>query len=139
MKTKGIRRVCCLLTKAELERYQVDLLSTYRNEFGEDNVASARVKDGHLIDRVSLKEVLGFLRESDEKKQPVVVHCAGGLGRTGHVLSAWLVFARGFSVADGLSTVKDMGREPYEAVIWGNATEEQLHDLLQWCQQLAEG
>lgn len=138
MKTQGIKRVCCLLSEEELGYYQENLLDTYRSEFGKDNMHSAPVEDFHLISRVLLKEVLAFLRESDDKKKPVAVHCAGGLGRTGHVLSAWLVFASELSVAEALSAVKNTGREPCEAVICGNATKRQLHDLLQSCQRVAE-
>lgn len=138
MKAQGIRRVCCLLSEQELRDYQENLLSTYCGEFGQDNVASAPVEDVHLISHVLLKKVLGFLQESDEKKKPVVVHCAGGLGRTGHVLSAWLVSGGGFSVTEALSTVKNTGREPGQAVTYGNATKEQLHDLLQSCQRISE-
>ncbi|MFO7997120.1 MAG: dual specificity protein phosphatase family protein [Dehalococcoidia bacterium] len=138
MKTQGIKRVCCLLSKEELRGYQENLLSTYANEFGQDNVRSAPVEDFHLISLPSLQEVLSFLREANEKKKPVVVHCAGGRGRTGHVLSAWLVFAHGLSVTEALSAVKDTDREPCEAVICGHATRKQLHDLLQSCQRPAE-
>jgi protein-tyrosine phosphatase len=138
MRSQGIKRVCCLLSEEELRNYQENLLSTYCSEFGQDNVNWAPVEDVHLISPVLLKKVLRFLRESDEKKKPVVVHCAGGLGRTGHVLSAWLVAGREFSVAKALSTVKNTGREPCQAVTYGNATKKQLHDLLQPCQRLSE-
>ena len=133
MKAQGIKRVCCLLSEGELRGYQENLLNTYFNEFGQDNVNSAPVEDLQLISPVLLKKVLGFLKESDESQKPVVAHCAGGLGRTGHVLSAWLVSGRGFSVAGALSAVKNTGREPCQAVIYGNATKKQLHDLLQSC------
>ena len=136
MKAQGIKRICCLLSEQELRGYQENLLNTYRNEFGQDSVTWAVVEDVHLISPVLLKKVLGFLKESDEKKRPVVVHCAGGLGRTGHVLSAWLVSGRGFSVPEALSVVKNTGREPCQAVSYGNATMRQLHDLLQTCQWL---
>ena len=138
MKAQGIKRVCCLLSEEELRDYQENLLSTYWSEFGQDNVISAPVEDVHLISPVLLKHVLGFLKESHERKKPVVVHCAGGLGRTGHVLSAWLVSRGGFPVAEALSTVKSTGREPYQAVIYSNATEKELHDLLQSCQPITE-
>jgi protein-tyrosine phosphatase len=131
MKTQGIKRVCCLLSEEEVRGYQDNLLSTYCNEFGQDNVTLAPVEDLRLISPVLLKKVLRFLKDSDEKKKPVVVHCAGGLGRTGHVLSAWLVSVGRFSAAEALSAVRYTGREPCQAVIYGNATKKQLHDLLQ--------
>jgi protein-tyrosine phosphatase len=58
------------------------------------------------------------------------VHCSGGSGRTGHILAAWLVHHRGLSVDDALDAVISTGRNPWEAVHCGNATEEQLRCLL---------
>ncbi|MEW6495955.1 MAG: protein phosphatase, partial [Cyanobacteriota bacterium] len=47
----------------------------------------------------------------------VVVHCSGGIGRTGHVLAAWLASARGFSNNAAIAAVRKTGRNPYEAAI----------------------
>ena len=66
------------------------------------------------------------------------MHCAGGRGRTGHVLAAWLVFGRGFSIDEAVAAVKEMGRNPFEAVEAGNATVAQLHGLLQTCVELRQ-
>lgn len=130
MKKQGIRRVCCLLTKDQLEYYEVDLLEEYGKEFGKDNVCWAPVKDYHLCDSETLHKILYFLKEADAKGERVVVHCSGGSGRTGHVLAAWLVFKRGLSEQKALETVLNMGRNPYEAINCGNATKEDLYGLL---------
>ncbi len=133
MKGKEIRRVCCLLSQERLDCYD-DLLGTYRRAFGAENVCWAPVEDFHLADADTLTgKILPFLLEADREQERVVVHCAGGLGRTGHVLAAWLVCGRGFSVEEALSAVTQMGRNPWEAIEWGNATEEELHALLRRC------
>jgi len=36
------------------------------------------------------------LVEADKQGAKVVVHCSGGIGRTGHVLAAWLVSGRDY-------------------------------------------
>ncbi len=137
MKEQGIRRVCCLLHQSQLDSYREDLLEVYFREFGPDRVCWAPIQDYHLCDEATLRErVLPFLKESDLKGEPVVVHCYGGRGRTGHVLAAWLVFGRGFSIEEALSAVRETGRNPHEAADWGNAEPEEVYVLLKLCQEM---
>jgi protein-tyrosine phosphatase len=131
MSKRGIRRVCCLLQKDQLAYYGSDLLEEYGRRFGGSNVSWAEVKDYHLCSQLDLStKVLPFLTESDKTAKPVVVHCSGGSGRTGHVLAAWLVRHRALSVDEALAAVVATGRNPYEAVRCGNATDSQLRQLL---------
>ncbi|MDJ0695566.1 dual specificity protein phosphatase family protein [Mastigocoleus sp. MO_188.B34] len=70
-----------------------------------------------LVDRQILtQQTLPFLATADHRGEKVVVHCSGGVGRTGHVLAAWLVAQRGFCNKTAIATVKQTGRDPYEAV-----------------------
>ena len=134
MKNQDIKRVCCLLSQEQLDYYEEDLLAIYRREFGKENVCWAPVEDYHLADTHMLKErILPFLAESDVNKERVVVHCSGGIGRTGHILAAWLVYGRQFEIEDALSEVTAMGRNPFEAVEFGTATQSQLYTLLSEC------
>ena len=131
MKNKGIWRVCCLLPPKQLKYYQADLLDEYKGAFGELNVCAAQIEDYHLCDQATLEDkIMPFLLISDRTTAPVVVHCSGGSGRTGHVLAAWLVRHRGVSVDEAIKAVLDSGRNPCEAVRCGNATEKELRDLL---------
>ena len=62
----------------------------------------AEVEDYHLCDHATLeRHILPFLHESDQTTTPVLVHCSGGSGRTGHVLAAWLVRYRSMLPAVG--------------------------------------
>ncbi|HOJ72099.1 MAG TPA: dual specificity protein phosphatase family protein [Syntrophorhabdaceae bacterium] len=130
MKDMGIRRVCSLLAQSQLGYYLVDLLEIYKRAFGEDHVLHVPIEDYCLCDKEQLRKILLFLKESDTRKEPVVVHCAGGRGRTGFVHAAWLVQGRGFSVEEALETVKAMGRNPLEAVERGNASIDELYVLI---------
>ena len=131
MQKNGIRRVCCLLSPKQLHHYPLDLLWKYREVFGESNVCHAAIEDFHLCDPGTLEsEILPFLLQSDQAEAPVVVHCSGGSGRTGHVLAAWLVRRRGLSVDDALAAVASTSRNPFEAVECGKATEQELRSLL---------
>jgi protein-tyrosine phosphatase len=117
MKDQNIQRVCCLLTEKQLAPYS-NLLDIYQQEFGSSQVCSAPIKDFHFADLEMLTQrILPFLIAAEKQNQKVVVHCSGGIGRTGHVLAAWLVSIRGFSNQDAISAVKNTGRNPYEAVI----------------------
>jgi len=128
---KGVQRVCCLLPPNQLSYYNVDLLDEYRSAFGAPNVVHAPIDDFHLCDADTLeRRILPFLAESAARNVPVVVHCSGGSGRTGHVLAASLVRHRGLNVDAVLSAVRSMNRNPKEAVDCGHATLEQLRALL---------
>lgn len=117
MNGQGIERVCCLLAEDQLARYP-NLLECYQQTFGIQNVCWAAIADFEICDRATLcNTILPFLGASDRDRQKTVVHCSGGIGRTGQILTAWLIFARGFTKATAIKAVRKMGRNPYEAAI----------------------
>ncbi|HCF26811.1 MAG TPA: protein phosphatase [Cyanobacteria bacterium UBA11049] len=117
MQNQGIQRVCCLLPETQLSRYS-DLLGVYRQVFGLDQVCWAPIEDFNFADtEVFIHHILPFLNIANQQNEKVVVHCSGGIGRTGHILAAWLVAGRGFSSKSAIAAVKQTGRNPYEAVI----------------------
>lgn len=118
MKEQDIKKVCCLLCDKQLARYS-NLLVTYQQEFGTDNVCWAPIKDFHLASLENLTQnILPFLKKADQQGQKVVVHCGGGIGRTGHVLAAWLVSNRSLSNQAAIAAVRKTGRNPYEFAIF---------------------
>ena len=115
MKAQGIQRICCLLPESQLSRYR-DLIGTYQQQF--NAVCWSPIEDFRLCDRINLiQEILPFLAEADQGNEKVLVHCSGGIGRTGHVLAAWLVYGRGLSPQAAIAAVKKTGRNPREAGI----------------------
>ena len=130
MRAEGIERVCCLLTGCQLDDCGA-ILGHYHEAFDEANVLHAPVRDHHLIpEDVLVGEILPFLAESRAAEEPVVVHCLAGIGRTGQVLAAWLVYNRDYGPERAIETVTENGRDPADAVRMGNATEDELHALL---------
>ncbi len=117
MQHQNIQRVCCLLPETQLNRY-VDLLGIYLQVFGIDRVCWAPIEDFTFVaPEILVSKILPFLATADRQNSRVVVHCSGGIGRTGHILAAWLVAERGFSSKSAIAAVKKTGRNPYEAVI----------------------
>lgn len=143
MQSQQIKRVCCLLPESQLARYS-NLLDAYRQAFGIDQVCWAPIEDFHLADPdVLIHQILPFLATANQRNERVVVHCSGGIGRTGHVLAAWLVAGRGLSIQAAIAAVKQTGRNPHEAIVaalftgrnpWKVAAEFEL--LLDECDRL---
>jgi protein-tyrosine phosphatase len=117
MQSQGIKRVCCLLPESQLTRY-ANLLDIYRQTFGLDHVCWAPIKDFHFAtSKILTHQILPFLATANQNDEKVVIHCSGGVGRTGHVLAAWLVAGRGFSNKAAINAVKQTGKNPHEAAI----------------------
>lgn len=140
MQNHDIKRICCLLPETQLNRYS-NLLEVYRQTFGTDQVCWTPIEDFHFAKpEVLIAQILPFLATADQCNQKVVVHCSGGVGRTGHILAAWLIAGRGFTDKAAIAAVKQTGKNPYEAIIaapfkgrnpWRVAAE--LNTLLDTC------
>ena len=131
---QGVRRVVCLLPDEQLRYYGKvagGLLGHYAAAFGAESVAHRPIADFCLCDVDTLRAILGDLRDADANGERVVVHCSGGIGRTGHVLAAWLVHGRGYGAAEAIAAVRQMGRNPGEAVEAGLVAEAELMALLE--------
>lgn len=130
MRRRDVERVCCLLPGRQLDGCEGNL-DRYRRAFGEDGVLHAPTPDHQLVDESLLAdEVLPFIDNAVVDEDRVVVHCLAGIGRTGQVLAAWLAHDRGYGPQLAIETVKEMGRHPTDPVRAGNATEEELHELI---------
>jgi protein-tyrosine phosphatase len=135
MRAHNVTRVCCLLDPGQLARFSVNLEAEYKRLFGATCVLMEPIADHHLCARQRLRgNVLPFLRTADTRSERAVIHCWGGNGRTGHVLAAWLVAARGLSPMEAIEAVEATGRLPREAVLAGNATVDELIELLASCE-----
>ena len=117
MQARDIQRVCCLLSPSQLDRYS-DLRGIYQDNFGSDRICWAPIEDFHIPDpQLLIDRILPFLDLADRSSEKVVVHCSGGVGRTGAILAAWLVARREFLPKSAIATVKKTGRNPSESII----------------------
>ena len=139
MKDQGIKRVCCLLMD-KLAEYKSDLIGIYKQAFRESNICWVPIKDFTLVkEKPLISEILPFLATSVRRKDPVVVHCSGGIGRTGHVLAAWLVYGHNMKNDKAIQAVIDMGRNPYEAEGRNPEGIAKLNRLLYACRKSSRG
>jgi protein-tyrosine phosphatase len=131
MQNRGVARVCCVIPGEYLEEEPVDLLGAYREVFGPENVLHAPIADFSLCTEETMSaKILPFLRETDDLGVRAVVHCWAGMGRTGHVLAAWLARGRGMPPDEALRAVVAMGRNPFESIQYGGGTMDELYRLL---------
>jgi protein-tyrosine phosphatase len=138
MKGQGIQRIVCLLPEEELKYYPLEggLLGLYAEVFGPDKVLWAPTPDMQLPTGEAVRHILYFLHAAVEKKEKVVVHCSAGLGRTGLVLAAWLIYDHRMTERKAIRTVEEQNRSPREAVLYGNATEAELMKVLAVAREL---
>ncbi len=104
IRESGIRRVVVLPEDHELAEYWGDArsyfeaLSAYDLEFLHEPVPDMEApKFNQLV------EILRWIRGA-----PSLVHCVGGMGRTGTVIASWLVVERGMSAHDALDAVRSL-------------------------------
>lgn len=134
MHVQGIQRVVNLLDERQMQYFESDLMETYRQSFGASRVLWVPVINFTLIDYERLSKIIfPFLADAEAAGEKVVVHCAGGIGRTGHVLAAWMVHRYGQSPAEALQAVcaTEAFRNPAETVEAGRSSMEDLHALLE--------
>jgi protein-tyrosine phosphatase len=135
MRAQSVSRVCCLLDAGQLVGFPVNLEAEYKKLFGATCVLMEPIADHYLCSQQALRgSILPFLSTADASGERAVIHCWGGNGRTGHVLAAWLVAARGLSPMEAIDAVEATGRLPREAVFAGNATLDELIELLASCE-----
>lgn len=121
MKSQGIQRVVMLISPEELVDYSkrvgFNILKRNIEEFGAENVLWEPVTDFNYLDIGRFKaDILPFLEESVKENKKTVVHCHGGIGRTGQVLALWVRYSTGLegeAVVDALRAGKAY-RNPFE-------------------------
>lgn len=128
LRSAGVSTVVCLLSDAEAARW--GLPAAYDDAFETHHVP---IRDRHLPDADRLDGALDLLADATADGGAAAVHCNAGLGRTGVVGAAWLARSRGLAPERAVETVETgpARRSPREAIREGNATEDDLLELLE--------
>jgi len=104
LRDEGANRILCLVPFEELEQYGVgDLLSAYRDQ-GLD-VHHLPTVDQKVCSVEDMTRALRWVDEGIEGGESVVVHCVGGLGRSGMAVASYLKM-RGATAEEALAEVR---------------------------------
>ena len=74
MEAQNIDRVCCLLEPKTINRYQLDLLTAYRQQFGQKNVLwQSELPDFQIpASAILIKKIIPFLISAEQNRQKVI-------------------------------------------------------------------
>lgn len=104
LREAGIDAVLCLVAREELERYGVpELLGAY--ERGGFELLHLPLLDQMGASAAMLQEAVAWIDVRVRAERSVLVHCVGGLGRSGMVAASWLR-SRGAPANDALACVR---------------------------------
>lgn len=105
IKRQGVSRVACLITENEFERYGVPGLKAAYAQAGLQTRYEPILDQG--VPALSqLLPTLDWLEAELSAGRDVLVHCVGGLGRSGLVAAAYLIQKTGMTAKDALAQVR---------------------------------
>jgi protein-tyrosine phosphatase len=106
IKSENINNIICLVSEDEFTEYGIpDLRKQYENKGF--NVKYGSIKDQGVPTPEAAKEILEWMDERINKKEKVLVHCVGGLGRTGTVAACYLKKYSGLNGKDAIEIVRE--------------------------------
>jgi protein-tyrosine phosphatase len=105
LKKNQVAAIVPLISNAEFTEYGVtDLIEKYRAAGLE--VFHTSIKDQSVPTAAQAQSILEFMKKNTAAKKRVVLHCVGGLGRTGAMAALYLKKIAGLSADDAIAKVR---------------------------------
>lgn len=105
LKSENINVIIPLITQDELEKYGVpDLIDKYYEATFE--VKHLSINDQKLPNRDEVIEIIEFITQKNYENKKILIHCVGGLGRSG-LLAACYLKHMGLSSENAINTVRE--------------------------------
>lgn len=102
---ESIRRILCLITEDEFETYGVSDLKAKYASAGLD-VRYMPIRDQSVPAAEPLAQALDWIDKSVAAGERVLVHCVGGLGRSGLLAAAYLIRKKSMSAGEAIEAVR---------------------------------
>lgn len=98
--------VISLVTRDELNTYGVtDLFEVYKNK--NINFKHISIMDQGIPTVQEMKNIVNHINSCILRNEKVLIHCVGGLGRTGLVVAAYLKSIKKITTSDAVNIVRD--------------------------------
>jgi len=82
LQSQGIKHVLCL---------DEDYMNVYKKKLHYLNVKLIDIIEFEAPDSETIESIVNYLRNVKEQKEPVLIHCRAGWGRTGTILAIYLM------------------------------------------------
>ena len=101
----NINTIICLLSETEFVEYGVPDLKQAYKEAGLE-VHYLKIMDQSVPTTEKMDEALQWLDNLLSKKKKTLIHCVGGIGRTGTLVACYLKKYDGFSTREAMEAVR---------------------------------
>lgn len=125
IKKEGVTNILSLVTEQELVDYGV---SDIKKIFQQNNLDHLQISilDQRVPSFPQLELILDWVEDRIQKKERVMIHCVGGLGRSGTIAAAYLMKKESFRRESAIQKVRESrGERAIESI-------EQLQFLENW-------
>ncbi len=125
IKKEGIKNILSLITEQELFDYGVsDLKSIFQSN--NLNHLHISILDQRVPSIPQLELILDWIEDKISRNEKVMIHCVGGLGRSGTIVAAYLMKKESFNKESAIQKVRESrGERAIESL-------EQIQFLMDW-------